>query len=284
MTTPETKVIDVQAHEIKMIDAQAPAIRSLTYGATSMLDEANRCAIDSADMAEVVSENLIEIKSAMKKASDFRLTITRPMDAAKQAVMDVFNPIIANYESAEKIMKQSLLAWNKKEAARLDAERAELARIAAEHSRQMRLAAQEEADRLEADAKEAEANANKMIDAGDIEGAAELLTIADESKAQAITTLTNTEHAAMTMQVMVPVSTAPRMSSGISVRAAHKATVTDLMALIKSIAAGESSIELVEANTKVIAARARALGMEFSAPGIHVYKEESIAASKSRRA
>jgi hypothetical protein len=50
------------------------------------------------------------------------------------------------------------------------------------------------------------------------------------------------------------------------------------MALVKAVANGEASIDLLEANTKSINQRATALKAEFKVPGIRVYTVDIVSA------
>jgi hypothetical protein len=140
---------------------------------------------------------------------------------------------------------------------RLEAER----KAAEESARKAAEEARKEAEALAAAAAEAEAK-------GDILGA-------QEAAQEAIAAAQAAE--SITHMAPVPVA-APAKLAGVSTREDWKAEVTDLLALVKAVAAGEASIELLEANQKVINQRAKALKAEFKVPGIRAYVVETVSA------
>lgn len=87
--------------------------------------------------------------------------------------------------------------------------------------------------------------------------------------------------AAVTANVVTaaPAVEAPAKVSGISGRMTFSAEVTDLMELVKAVAAGTAPIEAIQADTKFLGAQARAFkkaGQLY--PGVMAVAERSISA------
>lgn len=226
----------------------------------SVLEVAKSYTIDSAPMAEMAADELISIKVKQKELDEKRKSYTRPLDEQKKEIMGLFEPAVTLLNDAETVLKGALKVWQGKEQIRIaqeqKAQREELAR-------QQREAAKQEQETREAAAK-AEA-------AGDTAKAADLNMQADTKAA-----------VAEVLQYAPPVSVAPTKLAGISTRETWKAEVVDLFALVKAVAEGKASIELLQANQVAINKRAVALKSEFVVPGIRVYSENNIAASSRR--
>ncbi len=81
----------------------------------------------------------------------------------------------------------------------------------------------------------------------------------------------------------VPAATPPivqptiRPSSGVSTRELWKADVTDLIALVKYVAANPQFVGLLQANQTAIGAMARSLKSTMRIPGVRVWNEGAVA-------
>jgi len=203
--------------------------------------------IDSSVMAEAAADDLSEIKAKMKALDETRFSITRPMDEAKQKVMELFNKPKNVLLEAETLLKNSLTVWNKKENLRLENERK---------------AAEEAQRKATEEARKAADEAKRLADE---------LAAANVSPEIVLEATQDAELAAQTaesIQYLAPVAQAKTHLKGISTSEKWKAEVVDLMALVKAIAAGEASIELIEPAQTEINKRATALKKEFIVPGI----------------
>lgn len=187
------------------------------------------------------ADQLKTIKTKAKNLEARRKEITKPMDAAKKSVMDFFRPPAELLANSEALVKSAMLTYQQEENKR----QREIQRKAEE-------AAEKERKRL------AKLEA-KAIDRG------------DEEKAQ--------HHAQRAQNVQAPIvrQETPK-ASGISTRKIWKSEVTDLMELVKAVAAGDAPIALLQANGPEINKRVKALRDEFSAPGVRVYSEDSMSA------
>lgn len=221
--------------------------------ADQAFNEAKALIIDGPEMAEIASAELSQIKARIKQINDTRLSMTRPLDESKKRIMDLFRPALERLEIAENTIKTGIADWTTRERQRV----AEEQRKADELRR-----AEEARLKAEADAKLREA---ETLAKSDAPAAMAALEEAQELQAQADTAI-----------FMAPAVAAPAKISGVSVGETYKAECTDLMALVKAVASGQASIELLEANTKELNKRAKALGREFVVPGVRVWAEARV--------
>lgn len=223
-----------------------PEVQALATDAKNLLSVAKAYTIDNNTTLQLAAEDLKSIKAKAKDLDTLRKTMTRPLDAAKKAVMDFFREPETFLAEAERTIKRAMLTFQQAEE---DKRR--------EEERKAREAAKREEDRLR---KEAEERALAEMEAGNDAAAAEIL------EAPAPT-------------VLAPVI--PRSyekPEGVSTRDNWKGECTDLMALVKAIAAGKAPITLVTPDTKVIGQMARSLKGSISYDGIRFYNEPTIAA------
>ena len=249
-------------------DASAAIV--LTSKAQSALASAIEYIIDSPTMYKLAGDDLRQIKALQNEVETQRTNITGPLNQAVKAVNDLFRQPKDFLDQAETKLKRAMVTWSS-EQNRLAAEARAQAEAAARAERE-RLAAIERAQ-AEA-ARQAQAEAQAAAAAGDHEAAAAAMATAQAATAQATV-------AAMTAQVVTvaPAVEAQGKVSGISVRTTYSADVTDLMALVRAVAAGTAPIECLAADTKFLNAQAHAFKKAGALyPGVTVVAERGIAA------
>lgn len=227
----------------KVISISMPG-SELKEEAQLLLSQAQSYEISSPEMYEAAAEDLRSIVTKKKDLDAQRKKITKPLDEAKAAVMDLFKPPIDFLTKAEGILKRGLSAWDEE---------------------QERIRRQKEAEAAEALRKEREAlekKAEKMAAKGQVEKAAETLA----------------QSMSMPTAVVAP---EPERAAGISFRDNWKAEVTDLRALVEAVAAGKVPLRALEASEKFLGAQAKALREEMNYPGVRVYKDRVVAARSS---
>lgn len=217
-----------------------PEVQQAADEATELCELADTFQVTTPLEHAGAGEELINIKTAKRNLENQRKKFTRPLDTAKKAVMDWFREPLRRLDQAERSLKRAMLTYQQEEARKR----------------------RHEQEKLE---KAAERKRHRLA-----QRAAEAAESGDEHKAAALDTQAST--------VVAPVVPAQPKVSGVSTRENWKAEVTDLMALVKAVAAGDASLTLIQANTTEINKRARALKSEFSVPGIRVYAEQSLAA------
>jgi hypothetical protein len=256
---------------------------ALTEAAQDALDLVRNFNIDSADMYEIAAIELRGIVTKKDELEAERFAITRPMDAAKKKVMNLFRAPITWLEQAEAILKQKMVAFD----------RSERDRIAAEE-RQALAAADAERKRVEEAglARAAEIEALESAQAEEL--ATELEQLGESTEAQLVRETAKAEAAQKADEVLreaaadaqmivafVPQAEAPR-ADGIGKRETWHAEVTDMDALIRAAAEGNKSArECLMANESVLGAKARSLKKAFALPGVRVWSESGISARRA---
>jgi hypothetical protein len=114
--------------------------------AESLFNEARQIAIINQNQYEGAAITLKTIKNFAKQLDDERTKITKPMDAAKKAVLDLFRKPASILEQAELTVKRSMLAYTTEQERIQKAEQARLDEIA-----------RKEREKLEAQAAKAQA-------------------------------------------------------------------------------------------------------------------------------
>jgi hypothetical protein len=183
------------------------------------------------------------IRKRIDELTETRLEITRPMDASKKRVMDFFSGPISKLESANKLLSDAVLTWNREESARQAAAQAQLQALA-----------DKEREKLEKRADRAEAS-------GKTEKAEELRQVAST--------------------VVAPIAAAAIPVSGaMGVRKVWKARVTDKTALIKAVVEGKVPESVLLIDESALNKIAAALKGSLNYPGVQPYEDESLARSR----
>ena len=114
----------------KLAELDRPDVKKLTTEAGSLAANYEDFAVTNAIGYRDAAEDLKIIKGQLNQVNEKRLEITRPMDAAKKAVMDFFKPVVSRLEDAERHVKRAMVEWKAeedrkaREAQRLEQERA----------------------------------------------------------------------------------------------------------------------------------------------------------------
>lgn len=134
--------------EVQELAAQSDMLAqvALAYRVASPIEYAN------------AGEELKKIKAAAKRLDDLRKTMTKPLDAAKKAIMDFFRTPETKLQQAESGIKRAMIAYSEEQD-----------RIRREEQRKADEAARKEQEKLQAQAAKAAAS-------GKVEKAVELET------------------------------------------------------------------------------------------------------------
>ena len=195
--------------------------------------------IATAEEYQASGDLLRDIKARQKAVTSTRTDITKPMDAAKKHVMDLFKPVSERLIAAEQTIKAAMLIFSSGEEARQRAEQAERDRIA------------------EVERKRFEARAEKAREDGNAEKAAVLEETAT--------------------QVAAPPVEAPTKAAGVHTVTTWSAEVRDMQALIRWAAENAGS-RYLEPNMKMLNGEARILKREMAIPGVRAVSETAVAA------
>lgn len=213
----------------------------LIEGAGMMLAVAQNYRIDGPEMRECAGEDLQRIKKLAKDLDEQRKAITRPLDAAKARIMDLFRRPTQFLEDAERILKRACLAYDAEQDRKRREAEAAAARKADEERRRLEdLAAKERAS-------------------GNVEAAHAIVEAAQ-------------------FVAPVPVAAAePVRVAGEAKREVWHAEVEDLVALAKAVAAGEAAPDCIAPNMPVLNGLARSLKSNLRVAGVKVVCERVLA-------
>ncbi len=229
--------------------------------AQHMLQVALSYEIDSPEMLDAAAAELSNVVARKKAITEKRLDITRPLDAAKRAVMDFFAGPLDLLEQAERALKGGMVGYERKERERIAAEqRAADQRAAAE-----RAEAQRQAEAAERAARAAQRD-------GDAEAAEQAAARAEAAREQA--------ELAMVAPTM-PTIAVPK-AAGASFRGTWKGRVTDKAALIAAAAARPELQGLLAIDTTALNGMARAVKDSGKVPGVEFYEERGVATRGAR--
>lgn len=239
----------------KTLVYESPKQDRLLTKTSVMLNTAQALVIDSPTMFKAANDELVRIKGFYKQLDEQRKSITKPMDDAKKAVMDLFREPLTRLEQAEGVIKRGMLAYTQEQE-----------RIAREEQARRDEVARKQREEAEAAARKAEEEAKAQAAAGNAAAAAEKLA---EAQAAA-------QVAAVT--VAAPVAPYVPKVTGTTVRGTWKAKVTDKIALIKFIAEHPEWTHLLDINESQLNALARGQKADLKLPGVETWEEKGISA------
>lgn len=228
----------------RQVTVQHPTAAALSKGAEAALQLVEAFEVVDAPSAELAGEELRAIKTRAAALEEQRKAITKPMDDAKKAVMDLFRGPVDLLARAEGILKGKLLAYQQEEQ-----RKATEARQAAER------AAQAERDRLAAEAAQLAAQGR-----------------AGEAMVK--------EQVASMIVAAPPAVAEPVKVAGVSTRTSVEFEVVDLLALVKAVGERPELLSLVAVDSVKLRAYVRGLGTACNLPGVRVYEKQSLAAGR----
>ena len=101
---------------------------------------------------QLAVNSMTKISKRIKELNDLRLSITRPMDAAKKNVMALFKPAITAYENAEIELKKGISQYKRKRDAELEIARREAEQKAMQEREALLQAAKNSDDEIHSEA------------------------------------------------------------------------------------------------------------------------------------
>lgn len=119
-------------------------VREVTAETLAIASLAGSFQVTTTEQYVAAGAELTRIAAAQKRIETVRMAITRPMDAAKKAVLDFFRDPEAKLETAKNTIKRAMISFD-------DAQR----RIREEEQRQADERARKERERIEAQARKA---------------------------------------------------------------------------------------------------------------------------------
>lgn len=232
--------------------------------------------VDSPEMYALATEELRAIATRKAELTEKRMSLTRPLDAVKAGIMDLFRGPLARLDEADQLLRGAALDWK-----RAEDERARKAQAEAERAERERLA---EIERQRREAEAAERKAREVADAALAKGDTGAFTLAAklaEERAAEREAAEEAQQLAEVAPVHVPAVAAPK-AAGVSGRVTWKADVVSLAELVKgaaeALARGDDTLlAYLQPNTTALGQVAKALKAQARIPGVKVYAEESLA-------
>lgn len=223
---------------------QQPDQAAMARTADSALAMVESFEVNDATTYELAADELTSIKRKAAQLDDQRKAITKPIDEAKKAVMDLFRGPLELLTKAEGILKGKMLTFQQEEQ-----RKATEARLAAER------AAQAERDRLAAEAAK---------------------LVAEGRQGEAVV-----KQAVAEMIVAAPVAVAePVKVAGVSTRTTVDFEVVDLLQLVQHVAQHPELIGLIVTDSVKLRAYVRGLGTACQLPGVRVFEKASLSAAR----
>jgi len=198
--------------------------------------ESTQITISNQEQYEGASEFLKRVKAKIKDLDTLRKSITKPLDTAKQKVMDLFNPPITALKRAESGVKREMIKYD-----------TEQEKIREEHQKKLQQQAEEKA-RKEREA--LEARAKKWEEKGKEEKAEALREQAEEIEPEA--------------PVVAPIEQKPK---GVSYREKWSAEVIDVNQVPR---------EYMIPNQQALDKVAQATKGSITIPGVKFKKEKIL--------
>lgn len=224
-----------------------PEAQAIAAEAETTLGMIQAVQITTPDEAQGAVNQISQIKAMAKRMEEVRMSMTRPLDESKKAIMDFFRAPAETLAKAESVLKQAVLQFQ-----------AEQQRIAAAAEVERRR--QEEEDRKRQQAEQNAAaklldEAEQAVVAGDFEVAEALEQRAAEAQTLAA-------------PILAPVTVAVEKPKGASTRQVWKARVVD-PALVPN--------EYKIINEKALEAYAKTMKQDAKLPGVEFYAEATLA-------
>lgn len=265
----------------------------------SSLDIANAIIVDSADMAQLASNERTELARAIDKMKELRKGFLAPAQQIIDNAKALFDPALNALEESRTIIGNKLKHWTEAEEARVAAERraaeevarrarqeaeaaaaAERAR-AAEKAAAERRAAEEAEERRRKAAAEGNARAAAAA-AAEAARAAERAQAAEENAATKVDAIQTAAAAVIPMPAPAPAKIAGTSLRDNWIARLQKNTTEDqAKALIVAACATRPELmALLKLDTSAINKMAKALKGAMNVPGFEAYNDKQIAGSR----
>lgn len=224
-----------------------PEAQAVAQEAEKTLGVVQAARITTPEECQAAVDMTREIKAKAKRLEDLRLSMTRPLDETKKAIMDFFRAPAETLAKAEAALKGSITTFQQEQQ-----------RLAAEAEKERQRLQEIERQRLEKERQEAEALLAQAEEAAATGDSAK----AEQLEAQAMAT----QQAAG--PISVPVVAAPEKPRGASIRKVWKCRVVNAKLVPP---------EFTIPNEKALDAYAKSMKENASLPGCEFYSEDSVA-------
>jgi len=228
--------------------------------------------IDSPMMYELAAAELVDLQATRKAIEDRRFSITRPLDAAKKAAMDLFRPSLERIDAKISSIKGGMLGFEQSEKRKAAAKQALLDKIALD---QRTALAAEQTKQAEEARLQNERAAQLMSTGGDSAAIAEALDQAEQAQEMA----SALQQTTMVVSAATAATNVPTVAGVVSADV-WKARITDMAALLRFIADHPEYHEWIELKMSGLHEIAKSQRTAMRIPGVEPYEEQTIAARR----
>lgn len=251
--------------------ASTPEYRQYADAVDAMYDLALVYVVDSNEAAESAASELSSLKTLQKHLTDDQEAISKRFHGLHKKSLDVYRPLHTKLGQAETKFKGHIVNWQEVERRRLAEEaRIERERVEAEQRR-----LREEAEARAREAEELARLQRTAEDTGDVETAdalaeqvSQLEEAAQEAKVEAET-------------IPTPIAKPLPKLNGVTARENWSAEVTDLMTLVRAVAAGTVPLRAIQPDMTFLGQQARSLKSDLNYPGVRAVSTATVAGRAS---
>lgn len=248
-----------------------PEYRELADTVDGIVGLASVYVVDSRDTAESAAAELRTLKAVQKQVTEKGRALSEGCHGLHKKALAVFRPLETQLGTGETHIKGQILTFEEGERRRA----AEEARVERERFETEQRRLREEAAERQRQAEEAERLRRTAEDSGDIpladalaEQASQLAEAAQERQIEAET-------------IPTPVAKPLPKLAGITTSDRWSAEVTDLMELVKAVAAGTVPLRAIEANAVFLNQQAVSMKSDLNYPGVRAVSTPTLAGRAS---
>lgn len=270
--------------------------------------------VGSPEMAELAGEQVNSLRKLHRALDAKREELKRPFLEGCRGIDDFFREALTKIKDADGAISRGLVAWNQEQKRIADEAAAKARKEAEDRARIQR----EAAEREQAAAREAAAEAERKRQQIEIEATERQRRLAAEAAAaeparvsEIVTEMVQLEQqqeadaaklereaqearqreqaaaeqaaAADAQALVVPIAAAP-VQSAVGMRDHWVAEVHDFAALVRAVAADSSLLELLQVDQSALNKMAGALKGHMRVPGVRVRNDQRIASKRGRAA
>lgn len=221
---------------------------------------------------EVVAGDRSELRRIIKEIETGRITVTGPLGKLKTSLDAFFKKCAEPFEVADKTVGDKILDYRERQRQAAAAEQARLQKEAAELQRR----AQAEWDRQEKERLEAEEKARKAQEAAERAARAKKGNSASLAPAPVAPAPLPPPPPPPPPPVYTPapvIPAAPKTVGSITFRGVWQCDITDVMALVRAVAAGEVTVSVLLPNQTILNELVRKQGVR-DIPGCRIWEKE----------
>lgn len=263
---------------VTTITLHTPDGAQLSTGAQRMLRMVEQMPVSNDEEYGLAGDELKAIKAKANALETQRISITKPMNDALRAVNALFKAPGELLAQAENVIKRKMIAYDTERERQAAEERRRAEEAAAAERRRLEEQARVAREAAEAEQRRLAAEAEAAARAGDEAAAA-------QARAQAETVQQNAALEAAAIENVAAVIVAPAVVDakvkvvGVSTAKSWDFEVTDLLAMVRYVAANPQHINVLKADEVRLRALVKAMGENLPIDGVRVFEKRTMRAA-----